>query len=395
MADLLWSDISEVTREQAKQDLLVLLEDVGYPATSWQDFSLAALAVEIGAEIQAQGSRTTVAYKNAFQAETATGEALTRTSRGFYDNTRNGAQKTQLLVTLACDAAEGPHTLNLGEMVFSHEQGATYRNNTAGETVYPFSLNSGATHTFLADAEVAGAKANIANALTPDLVKLSLVTTLAGVTITAYEIETAGYDEEDDRRLRARDQLKWTLITKGDGIDDTYAALTLEASPTIVHVSVDSTNPRGAGTFDVYIAGLDATASADDVGKAQALLRKHVFGGDATVKAKASPTVDVVISGVVYHSGNYAAADVQAVVEAALLDFIRSTPSGGWDFSPGPSGIIALNDLEAVIKGVRIGDALPVKTVKLTTPIADLPIPQFGRPIFVQPTLTYQPTAKG
>lgn len=394
MTELLWSDVTEVSAAQSKQRLLELLDDIGFVATSWQEGALSAMHVEMTAEVEARLSKITVFLKNLYMSSTARGEALTRTSSSFFKNDREAAEPSQHLVTLSCLATAGPHTIDVGDVVIVHPDGHTYRNIEGNSIVYPVVLASGGTQTLLFEAEVAGAQSNIGNALTPAAVTLALDTTLTGVSITAHSLYQAGVDEESDTRLDTRNTEKWSLLSDLELTDDAVAALARSASASIIHVAVDSTNPRGAGTFDVYIAGLDATASDDDVGKAQIAIERRCFGRQDSVPAssvKKSPTVNVEIAGTVYFNGELAqATSVQSAVDAALLEFIRETPSGGFDFTPGPKGIIARNDIESVIREAVKGITDRPCTVVLTSPAADIGVPLFGRPIFVTPALTYQ-----
>jgi len=396
LADLLWSDVVEVSPAQAKQRLLEMLDDAELIATSWQEGSVSATHVEMAAETEARLSKIVVFLKNAFQSATAKRETLTRTSSGFFDNEREEATHSQHLVTLA--AAVGfSHSIDVGDVVLTHPDGHSYRNIEGNSVVYPHNLASGTSQTFLFECEVAGSASNIGNALTLAAVTLSLETTLAGVTITDHALDEAGIDEESDERLHERNTNKWSGLGSAEGIDERHTLLALSSSPSIIHVAIDSTNPRGEGTFDVYIAGLDATASDDDVAKCQAVLRRHVFGRDNTVQTKKSPTVDVEIVGIVYFSGNFTQEDIEPFVNEALLAFVRSTPSGGFNFAPGPSNIIARNDIESVIReAVRgVTGANSKATVTLSSPSADLPIPQFGRPILATPLLVYQAITEG
>jgi hypothetical protein len=392
-ASLNWADVIEITRAQAKQSKLLLLEDIGFTGTSWQPFAQAPLLVEMSAEVDVNNSKIAVFLKNAFMPDTATGEAHTRTARSFYNIERNEATEARHLVTLSCATGEGPHSLNAGDVVLSHATSQqTFRLVEGNSVTFPDVLSSGTPKTYMFEAEVAGSAANVANSSAE--VSLQLVTTLAGVTITSHSLYSAGVDEEDELRLRDREQLQWALLTQFELIDDAVKALALAASSSIVHVAVDSSNPRGAGTFDVYIAGLDATASDDDVGKAQIAIERRAFGRTDAIpasKVKKSPTVEVEIAGSVYFNGEVSQVPaVTAAVEDALREFIRGTPSGGFDYTPGPRGIIRKNDLESVVReAVKTLTGRPC-TVELTTPTGDIGVPLYGRPIFITPVLSYQ-----
>jgi hypothetical protein len=388
--ELLWSDIAEVSESQSEQRLLEMLDDSGFTATSFQEGSIVSTLIKMQAEAEARLSKISVLLKNAFQSATATGEALTRTSSGFFKNTRADAVASQHLATLSCLASAGPHTINLGDVVIFHADGHTYRNVEGNSIVYPVVLASGGTQTLLFESQVAGAQANIGNAVSVDQVTLALDTTLAGVSITAHSLFLAGVDEESDDRLDERNTSKWALLSGFEIIDEAVEALCLAASSSIIATSVDSTNPRGAGTFDVYIAGLDATASDTDVALAQALVRRYVFGMDATVQVKKAPELGVDIVGTAYYSGNFTQAEVQTAVEAALLAYVRRVPLGGFDFSPGPQDIIPINDIESVIRTTIETLTLKSSTVVLTTPAANIPVPARARARLNTPGIVYQ-----
>src|SRR5690606_23973021 len=170
----------------------------------------------------------------------------TRLSRSRFGNERNPALATQRKLTLACAAGEGPHTIGLGDLVATDADGHTFRNIEGLDIVYPITLASGGTVTLLFEAEIAGAAHNVANGNVN-----ALVTTLAGVTISADVLYRAGQDEESDERLRARNASK--VATRAlEPIRDTIENLALEAAPAVTAVGIDDENPRGAGTFDVY-----------------------------------------------------------------------------------------------------------------------------------------------
>jgi hypothetical protein len=383
-ADLLYSDVVEVSAAQSEQRLLEMLDDSEFIATSWQEGALVATLVKMTAETESRLSKITLFLKKAFQSSTARGEALTRTASGFYNNIREDAIASQHLVTLECSATEGPHTINLGDVVLIHPDGHTFRNIDGNSISYPLNLASGTDETLLFEAEVAGSRSNIGTALTPAAVTLSLESTLAGVSITEHSMTLAGVDEESDVRLNERNVTKWADQAELELIDDRVKQICLKASPSIIHVIGDYTNPRGAGTFDVYLAGLDTTADDDDVVKAQVAIDRRSIGRTASPKeciVKKSPTVDVILAGTVYYSGSFEAADIRAEYEEALLAFIRATPSGGFDFSPGPRGIIRLNDLESVIRLAVTDFTGRPATVEFTSPTDDIPVPSFGRPV--------------
>lgn len=390
MASLLYEDVVELTEEQSTQDVLDMLTDQGFPATSYQPMSMGAVGAFLGAEVLRRGSKNAVFFKEATHPDTATGTALKRVFSGFYNKTPEPAVEAQLLVTLACAATSGPHAIALGDMVLSNAAGGSYRNVEGNAVTYPVTLSAGGTVELLFEAEVAGTAGNIADALTEDDVTLDIVTTLSGVTITQHTLEQSGQDEESDARIKERAQLRWSerSISKSD---DALKQRALDVAPGIVSVAVDSTNPRGAGTTDVYIAGLDSTASADEISAVQIALDLATFGRKATpktIKVYAAPEVALDVSGSCYFAG-IDATTAQTAVEAGLLAFIRATPPGGFDFSPGPSGVVRVNDIETAIKNALTGAGATTATVSVTTPADDVGLATYDKLVQGTYSLTY------
>jgi hypothetical protein len=385
MASVLWNDVVPISVEDAKQAQLVLLDDEGFSATSWQEGSMALLQVELSAEQQSKTADIAVLFKSAFlpSSPDCIGDSLTKTSSGFYDNQRNDPTNAVLAVTLACNATSGPYTINLGDVIISSPNGSTYRNVDGNSIVYPLTFATNSSVTLFFEAEVAGSAANIANAISPDQVRLVIVTTISGVTITANTVEQSGIDAEPDARLLERDQTKWSSLASVELIDDRVKYWTLKAAPAITTVAVDATNPRGQATFDVYIAELDSAASGADVALVQAELDLRTFGRNNTPKTcqvYAAPIVPLDIAGIVYFTGSDVAT-VQKAVEDAMLAFIRSTPCGGWSFLPGAQNIVAKEDIASVMREAARSVASSKATVALTNPTTDVPIPMFGKVI--------------
>jgi hypothetical protein len=384
---IFYSQIVEESRAKARKDLLDLLDNVGFTATSWPEGSVPLALVELGAEIWSKSSAVAVFLKNLGLNEMSSGEGLTRFSKSHYENVREAAVATQRSITLSCEATEGPHTIDLGAVVLSEPSGRTYRNVAGLGVVYPATLASGGTITILVEAEVAGKAANVA-----DGTVTGMVTTYAGVTVTTDTLVKLGIDEESDERLKLRNRLKWALLSvqlTKDGV----MALALKTAPAVTLVDVDDQNPRGEGTFDTYIAGKNATAGDEDVDAVQEVLARRFFRPDAS-NTRAAPEVFVNLTGTVYYDAKFAQADVKKAVEDAetgsLPAFLNEVPLGGFNFSPGPSNIVPKNDIEAVIKDdAKINGQKVVRTVVLSVPTGDVSVVSFGKVIKGVWNLTY------
>ncbi len=392
MAIINWADIVEITHDEAKQSLLEHLDAVGFTATDWQEGSAQLAIVEMVAEVWHQGSKVAVYIKESALNDTSTGEALTRFSRSHYVNERAGAVAAQRRVTLACAATAGPHTFAASDLVIAHPDGPTYRLIDNGDpgVVFPVTLASGGSQANLIfEAEVAGAEANKPN----DSVK-QLVTTLAGVTVALDQRERDGSDEELDAVLRQRNRTKWALLTQYELIDDAVINICLNATQSVTGVVVDSSNPRGAGTFDVYMAEELGTASASDIALAQAALDRLVFGSSATPKTAlvfGATETPLNLTGTVYYKGSYEPADLENATIAALETFVKALPLGGCDFYPGPSNVVPINDIEAEIRKVEMAGQYVSKTVQLNSPV-DLAVPAFGKVVLGTVALSFVKT---
>jgi len=367
MPTLNWSDIVEVTHDEAKQTCLDYLETVGFAATSWQEGSVPLACVELSAEIWSQLSKVAVFLKTMGLNDTAQADALTRYSSSQYDNARNQATTAQRTISLSCSVDAGPHTFNVGDLVIEHPDGPTYRNIEDDVNTYPVTIPSGGSVSSLVfEAEVAGEEANkAANSVN------RMVTTLAGVTISSDQILRSGSNAETDPRLQQRNKTKWALLTRFELIRDAVIQLTLSSSPGITVVEVDDKNPRGAGTFDVWIAGDLTTATDPDVTAAQALLERYVLGSNAPVPivfVRKAYEQQLNITGFVYYKGAFPESDMRSATLAALNEFIKTIPLGGFDFFPGPTQVVPKNDIEDVIREVRIADQPVSKTVKIDLP---------------------------
>lgn len=392
MATLRWDQIVEVTRAQAKQSLLELLRGLGFTATSWQEGSVPLALVEIGAEVWAQGSKIGVFIKNLALNETSEGESLTRFSASHYANVRFGAVAAQREITLTCTATEGPYIINVGDVVVAHADGMTYRNVPGLAVTYPVTLLSGGSLTLLFEAEIAGEAGTVAAGTVT-----TMVTTLSGVTITVDLQERPGIDEESDARLRLRNSSKWASIGEFELIRDRVENIALNSAPAIQTVGIDDNNPRGAGTFDVYIAGSALTAGSTEVTLAQAAFNLRVMGPD-TCRVYAAPEVPLNLVATIYYSASFALDDVQASVEGigpaidgSLLNFIKTIPLGGFEYTPSLANIVRRDDIVAAIKNAPVaGQYGAIRTVVITSPAGEeMPITSFGKVTLGTPTLTY------
>jgi len=392
-----FDQIKEVTVEEARQELLEILEDVGFAATSWQEFSIPRTLTDLGAWIWSNATALAVQLKEAGFSETATGTALTRLSESYYQNTQREAAAEVHLVTLTCEAGEGPHTIQVGGFSVVNANGYVFTNildnvTAAGPTypsTYPLLLPSGGTVQLMVQAE----KPGLASA-TADGQLTTIVTTLAGVTVTANTKQVSGRDVESASSLRARNSLKWALLSAGL-MDETVEALAREAAPSVDRVVVDSTNPRGAGTLDVYITGITGAVSGPEKAAAKAAIQRRIMhdpDGTALDVKDATPQ-DLDFAATVYYLDGYNwTDDLLPAVEAAVEEWRRTIPLGGFRF-PDPN-TVPLNELEHVIRRITFGGVEPIRGVRITSPANDIPVTEFAHVIAGTWTFTPIPVAE-
>lgn len=368
------------TEEEATDEVLAHLETAGYPATSWQKFSIARINAHIGGHIIAKLSEFKAFVAAMGFNDSAVLEALTRFSKSRFGNTRQPSEATQGRCVLFCDAAEGPHTIDVGDYIWTDGSGNEFSNVAGLGVVYPATLTSGGSLALLFEAAKPGESANIATGQT-----LTPITTLAGVTVTnpaapgsSTWITRAGINEESDVALRLRNETTLPRLAEFELIKDAVEGIVLDKVPAITQVGVDDQNPRGAGTFDVYVAGETTTAGASDVTAAQVALAARVMGSDV-VRAYAAPVVVLNVTGIIYYDAKFEPLAVQTGVHAAVDAFIATIPLGGFDFSPGPSQTVQKNDIESEIRNTTINGAKCVRTVTLTVPVADVAVTSFGK----------------
>jgi hypothetical protein len=381
-----------VTEDQALETILEHLTSVGFNTTSWHVGALQRKFLRLFAIVYSDITLLIAALVDFVYNETATGAALTEFSASHYQNFRKLAVNTigQMVLT---NTGAVPHTVTDSQLVaaFTETDGTlrTYR-NVGGGTV----AAGGGTLTLAWVAETAGASWNI-----PVDSTLTLLTSLAGVAITNPLISgtdtwitTLGADEEDDPTLKERNRTKWPSLAI-ELIKDGVIGVALSASKSVTRVGVDDNNPRLAGTFDVYIAGKNATAGVDDVTAVQNKLKGRVFGSD-TVRTYAAPTQFLDLTGTVYYDAGFTQIVVKTAVEAALTAFLATVPLGGFKYSAGPSNIVFKNNVEAIIKETLYAGQKPVKTVSLSVPTGDVAVGSFAVVVKGVWNLTYTPVTE-
>lgn len=378
---------------EALQLLLDNLASLGFHVGSWAPGSVQRTMHTAIARCIADLTELQRGFIEFTLNEYSSGEPLAELSANVFDNETHGAVKTRGPMTLT-NTGTSAHTIEPGALIVTTPTGVRYTNLTGGELHTPGQL------TVTVEASAAGAAGNI-----PNGTALSLVTSLAGVTVsngsalqpTPIWYEIAGSDPERDDLLRTRNRTKWATFGI-ELIGDGYVNLALSVAG-IDKVTLDDKNPRGPGTIDVYVAGVGGLAGLEQKQQLQAMFANRVFGTDAGyppapesyVAVRDVTTQTIHPNGTVYHDPSHSSADIAAAVRAALDTYVRALPLGGLDLRPGPANVIPLGDLYETIEQVR-----GVRTVKLTYPIEDIPVAGAGLVLSPVgwPGLTFVPTIR-
>jgi len=351
------------TEEEALTDILEVLESAGFELGAWQTGVIRATVLRALAKfvtiIQPFADALSRIHFNA----DATDTGLTHYSRENWGNERIEAKSTIGVERFTGGAVGPPYTINAGDIVVS-DGTRTFRTTgyyyLAGvRTVGPFVIPQGGYIDAEIAAEVPGEDSNdVAN----DTIK-TMVTTYAGVTCsnpafgaTSTWITTNGSNDESDAALRERNSASVGTMSVLETIDDRYEWIARTALAN-ARVRVDSSNPRGPFTVDVWVAAASEQATSDERQDVQDAVDASAFGAGRVLVA-AALTHQVAPTGTVYYTGDLSA--VQTAVLNALRDYVNTAPIGGFNLSPGPSNIIPEDGLTAAIRSATgvVGVAL-------------------------------------
>lgn len=377
------------TRTQTLQWYLDQLSGLGFNATAWQSGTPQRTLLLGLSRVTSNFAEIGKQIAEMCFNQLARGAALEAYSIARFGNTPKPGTKAKYTETLT-NAGTVPHTVGVGQLLLATKQGVQFRNTTGGTVAA-----GGGTLALTIEAIKKGAIGNVADGSIT-----VLVTPLAGVTCTNVLL-SSGEDPELDSALQLRNSTQWARLTV-ELVRDSYINLALSASDSIRRAEVNDTNPRGAGTIDVYIAGASSTSGLAEIEAAQDLFAERAFqtepypadpapspaNPDPTrVLVRAATGVPVDVAGTVYYGSTYSPADIQLKVEAAIAAYIALAPIGGYPY-PSPGNVIPKNNLEAAILKVP-----GVRTVTLTTPAADVVMTGYDVALLNSVTgLTYQQT---
>jgi phage-related baseplate assembly protein len=358
MVDTLASLQATKTRAQATDELVAVLTGLGFPAATWGPTSVPRAILEVASVAVEYASQYAAALAGLVFLDTATGAGLTAKAKSDFTAERYPAVSARYSVTLSTLATVGPYAVAAGALVVT-DGAHTARN------VYAVTLTAGSSTAVMFQSDTIGTVGALS------LGSLRIATPLAGVSIATSSQMRAAAEAESDAALVARCKAQWGELSIEVVDDGVVSVIRTSGTGAITRIQVDSSNPRGAGTVDVYCATADGTPGTDDLTAARAALALRVMGtvgadstADWLVVAAGSTSVNV--AGTIYTQAGYSAATVKAAVDLALAAYFKALPIGGKSL-PSAAHRVFAQELWSTIWGVP-----GVAGVTLTTPAADV-----------------------
>jgi uncharacterized phage protein gp47/JayE len=372
-----------VEEEDALEDILEILSQLGLQTTSWQEGSMQRTFWQAVARLYSQLTQYVGGSTAGRFLGLATGEFLRLLALYNYSRTKEEATATIGTMVLTASAAAPIHSWNDNEIIISDSE-----EDTDGAITYTIllgdTLNPGGTLDVEVQCNTTGTEGNIAPGTT-----LYLWTPLAGVEVTNPAVDlsntwvtTPGTDEETDARLQERCLARWDHLGYSN-TEGAYKGWALEALPALTRVSVRAA--PGDGTVTVIGATALGTMSAEQIetvedyinGVTDNVGRRLI--NDILVVESAVAKTDVPVTYTVYVQSQYSA-DVEALISTALLDLFGAYRIGGKTLSTPTQGYVFYDEIIETIRSVE-----GVRSVVLSSPPANVSLD--ADEIFV-PTIT-------
>ena len=355
-----------ISETEALQYAIDTLSDLGFNATAWQSGSWQLAFLQLFTKTYAGQSAAIKTLAEIAFNDLGVGDALTALSDSVYDNQRYEATRAIHTLRFTAAASAGPYTLAVGGQIAQETATGTGLLYVVSATPAGSTLNPGSTLDVTVECQTAGAAGNVAVGTIT-----KLLTPLAGVTVTnpnlggGTSILSQGTDEELDAALRQRNRTKWAAQNFGSPAE-AYEYWCRQGSAAIVRVKVDDTNPRGAGTVDVYVAGASGVSGGTDVTDGETELDKHLPATSDTIVYAAAATA-IAFSANVYVTSTKLDAAKQAEIEAALTAFVNGVAIGGKVLPPpdgdGSTGYLLASEWQGAVTAIdgveNIGATVP------------------------------------
>jgi hypothetical protein len=274
--------------DSAAESILLDASALGLPTTNWANDSFAVTLIRVIARTVAELSGTVTDIAKGTVLGLAEADWLDLLAASQYQLVRNSSAFALVRVRLTVAPGQGPHTIQPNQLWIRRDSD-NRRWNSAN--IVPVVLTSAMPVDVDFIAENAGSRWG---ALLGQVI--DIVTPLSGLSASFQDagegspVVTAGADTETDVNLESRCRARWDTIgvQKTDGA---YTALALSpeaGAMGVTRVFVDSTNPRGPGTVDVWLSANESPAGAADV-----------TAIDAYLQPRKSPSTDLLVSAAV------------------------------------------------------------------------------------------------
>lgn len=368
-----------VTRAEVEASIYEVLSVLGVNTTSWKPGAVVRTMIVAVSIVLAAFSTLQAKIARSGFLELSSGDWLTLVAHYVYGVDRILANFATGQVTLT-NSGGGVYSGDADDLIVSNSTtGKTYRNTAA------FSVGALATVTL----DIQASEQGSASTSAPGAID-TLTTPLLSVTCS-NALSVIGRDAEEDPSLRARCSEKLGALSPF-GPWDAYASAVRNATHTD-GTSLGITRFRnvkdGSGNVYTYLA-TDSGAVTGTVGD----LETDLGLADEAIQQLAAPlavtahtlsatpvTITPTYEVWMYNTSGQSPAQVQALIAAALGDFMASQPIGGNVISPA-AGKVFVDAIRAVI-----ASTLPqIFHVSLTLPAADVTlaiteVPVLGTPI--------------
>jgi phage-related baseplate assembly protein len=318
------------TQEEALEDVLTTFSDLKFRVTSWASVGLGRTVANHLARTDVQLAGSIFKLAAAGLLDTATGSWLTLLAKSAYDLDRTAAGYTVGDVKVTVASGASPITIVPGGMwVRDPSTGRRFQSANAANVV----IGAGSSDYVSFKAESPGDDYNLGLDTITELV----TTTFLGTTVTndgngtGEWVTTLGVDEESDADLRTRCRDRWSTLTANPP-SEAYRTFAIGASSLITRAYVDASNPGGAGTIYVYLAGPSGAVTGTETTAADTVLQERK-ALNSVVTVYSATNRSCALTGTIYVEDGYDTGDVEAAVEEALDAYFQTIPIGGNDMN--------------------------------------------------------------
>lgn len=356
--------LTPATRDQVLATLLALSASMNAPTTSWVEGD--PILTTLTTDAQKSADLTTVAVEI---AKGGFGELLPSDAwadlwaQSRFNETRVPATAATGLVN-ATNSEPTDYVLAIGELIIAHATtGKTYRNQAAITILGTVGLD---------DILVAADETGIGSNAAPGTIT-TVVSSLVGVGVT-NPLAFIGTDKETTPALVSRSRAKLGSFSPNgpkDAYD--YAAKTPAYSPTSTPITRTRTVLTASnGILTTYLATAAGPPTAGDVAIVQTAFDQYVEPWGAQSVAAAATAVGQAVTYQAWVQGSQlTSAQIQVLIEAALVAWFASLDIGGYVIPP-DTGAIYPDVLEQVIgqatSGIlRVSVSIPATTLAMTS----------------------------